>query len=414
MIHRARTARMWRMGSFSNIATFGLIGLLMSSCATTERSSLKAETAGSIISEKREIDIGRAVSQEVLREYTAYEDPGLNDYVNRVGQSVARVSERSNIPYRFTVLDHPVVNAFAAPGGYVFVTRGLMSAVKNEAQLAAILGHEVAHVVERHAMKRMQAQAATLLAQIAGAVKGMGGREIAAANDMASLIFLGYDREAEYHADALGIKYAYAAGYDPKEMLGFFDVLQHEQESIGIGQPSSVQELVWDHPPTGKRVENTRQAIENLKLWQAAEGMRGRSMVGAEELAAVMSGHSFKQEEAQIDKVFTLVYTAYQAEDIEKLMTCVSRDYSHGKEGYHDLEKDLRFFFTHSDKIRVETKKKEIRLKDSKVAFLNHVYLETYLDRAKNEEVRRTVKERLWFAKKESRWLLTGVENNPK
>ena len=391
-----------------------LLPSLLSGCASTDRSSLKAETAGAIISERREMDIGKAVSQEVLRQYSAYEDPELNAYVNRVGQSVVRVSERSNIPYYFTVLDEPLVNAFAAPGGYVFVTRGLLSVVKNEAQLAGILGHEVAHVVERHAMKRMQAQAVTLLAQIAGAVKGVGGRDMGAANDMATLIFLGYDRESEYHADALGVKYAYAAGYDPKEMLSFFDVLQKEQESIGIGQPSSVQELVWDHPPTNKRVENARQAIENLKLWEASAGMRTTSKIGAEELSAVMSGHSFKEEEARIDKIFTLIYTAYQAKDVDKLMSQVSRDYSHGKEGYHDLEKDLRFFFTHSDNIQVETRKKEIRLKDSKNGIVNHVYIEKYFDRAKNEDVKRTVTERLWFTKKETRWFLAGVENNPK
>lgn len=388
--------------------------IAFSGCATADRSSPAAETGGSIISERREIDIGKTVAQEVLRQYSAYEDPELNAYVNRVGQSVARVSERSNIPYYFTVLDDPAVNAFAAPGGYVFVTRGLMSAVKNEAQLAAILGHEVGHVVERHAMKRLQAQAATLVAQIAGAVKGVGGRDIGAATDMASLIFLGYDRESEYHADALGVKYAYAAGYDPREMLSFFDVLQKEQESIGIGQPSSAQELVWDHPPTNKRVENARQAIENLKLWEASAGMRTNSKIGAEELTAVMAGHSFKEEEARIDKVFTLIYTAYQAKDVDKIMSHVSRDYSHGKEGYYDLEKDLRFFFTNSDNVQVETRKKEIRLKDSKTATVTHVYIEKYFDRAKNEEVKRQVSERLWFEKKESRWFLASVENNPK
>ncbi|OGH58259.1 MAG: hypothetical protein A3G34_15500 [Candidatus Lindowbacteria bacterium RIFCSPLOWO2_12_FULL_62_27] len=404
----------------SRIWVWGFLALpaMLSSCATADRSSPKAETGGAIISESREIEMGRSVVQEVLREYSAYDDPEVNAYVNRVGQAVARISDRSNIPYHFTVLDHPVVNAFAAPGGYVFVTRGLLSVVENEAQLAGILGHEIAHVVERHAMKRLQAQAVTLLAQIAGAVKGGTARDIAssgAAGDMAALIFLGYDREAEYRADALGVKYAYAAGYDPREMLGFFDVLRHEQEDAGIGQPSSVQELVWDHPPTSKRVENTRQAIENLKLWQAAEGgMRAKSAIGGEDMAAVMSGHSFKEEEAQIDKVFTLIYTAYQAEDVDKIMAHVSRDYAHGKEGYYDLEKDLRFFFTHSDKIRVDTKKKEIRFKDSRTAVVNHTYIEKYLDRAKNDEVQRTVKEKLWFAEKGNRWLLTGVEHNPK
>lgn len=389
--------------------------MALSACASTDRSSLKAETAGSVISEQREMDIGKAVAQEVLREYTAYEDPELNAYVNRVGQAVARISDRSNIPYHFTVLDHPVVNAFAAPGGYVFVTRGLLSVVKNEAQLAAILGHEIAHVVERHAMKRLQAQAVTLLAQIAGAVKGVGARDIGAANDMATLIFLGYDREAEYHADALGVKYAYAAGYEPKEMLSFFDVLRREQEKIGIGQPSSAQELVWDHPPTHKRVENARQSIENLKLWQVTEGgIRPNSVVGESELRAALSGHSYKEEESQVEKVFTLIYTAYQAEDVEKLMRHVSRDFANGKSGYYDLEKDLRFFFTHSDRIEVETKKKETRLKDSRTATVTHVYIEKYYDRAKNEDVRRTVSERLWFSKKDTRWLLTGVENNPK
>lgn len=389
-----------------------LAGFLFSSCASTERSSLKAETGGALLSERQEIEIGKNVMQEVLKEYSAYDDPELNAYVNRIGQAVARASDRSGIPYHFMVLDHPIVNAFAAPGGYIFVTRGLLSEVRSEAQLAAILGHEIGHVVERHAIKKLQAQAATLLAQIAGAVKGVGN--LGGVSDMAQLVFLGYDREAEYHADALGVKYAYAAGYEPKEMLSFFDVLRKEQESMGIGQPSTAQELVWDHPPTAKRTENARQAIENLKLWQGSAGMRSNLVVGAEDYSQTVQGKSFKEEEAQIDKTFTLIYTAYQAEDVDQIMAQVSRDFSWGKTGYYDFEKDIRFFFTHSDQIRVETKKKEIRLKESRLGFVNHVYNETFFDRAKNTETKRTVKERLWFAKKESRWLLTGVENNPK
>lgn len=386
--------------------------LFMTACASTDRSSLKANTGGAIISEQKELELGQAVNQEVLREFSAYEDPDLNAYVNRIGQSVARVSDRTNIPYHFTVLDNPTVNAFAAPGGYIFVTRGLMSTVRNEAQLAGILAHEVGHVVERHAMKKLQAQAVALVGQIAMAVKGGGSPAVS--SDMVTLIFLGYSREDEYHADALGVKYAYAAGYDPEQLLGFFDLLTAEQEEAGIGQPSSVQELVWDHPPASKRIENVRQAIENLKLWQASEGMRVNLKIGTEDLESVMSGHSFKEEKAHLDKVLTLIYTAYQAEDVDKIMSYVSRDYTHGKEGYYDLQKDLRFFFTNADDIRVETKKKDIRLKDSKTASIYHVYEESFFDRAKNEQTRRTVKERLWFVKKESRWFMTGVENNPK
>ncbi|MBI4179931.1 M48 family metalloprotease [bacterium] len=390
----------------------GMAMLISIACATSERSSLKANTGGAIISEQKELDLGRAVAQEVLREFTAYDDEDLNAYVDRVGQAVARVSDRSNIPYRFTVLDHPAVNAFAAPGGYIFVTRGLLSTVQNEAQLAAILGHEVGHVVERHAMKRLQAQAVAFLGQLAMAVKGGGAP--AGAGDMVALIMLGYGREDEYHADALGVKYAYDAGYDPKELLDFFDLLKAEQVSAGIGEPSSVQELVWSHPPPTKRTENTRQAIENLKLWQAGAGLRRNPAVGVEPYEEALSGHSYRDDKSQLDKILTLIYTAYQAEDVEKLMSYVSRDYEHGKSGYYDLEKDLRFFFTHNDQIRVDTKKKEVRLKDSRTAFIHHVYVETFFDRAKSQETTRTVKERLWFVKKSARWLLTGVENNPK
>lgn len=399
---------------------FGFLFLLvaLSGCATSDRSSLKAETGGAIITERREMDIGKAVAQEVLREYSSYDDPKVNEYVNRVGQSVARVSERSNIPYRFIVLDHPVLNAFAAPGGYIFITRGLLSVVRNEAQLAAILGHEVAHVVERHSMKQMQAQAATIMAQIAGAVKGMGMRDISAAGDMATMIFLGYGREVEYHADALGVKYAYNAGYDPAQMVSFFDILRSDLESRGIDpQPTVTQEMVWDHPPASRRVENVRQAIENLKLWSAGPGVDGYRTdrkVGTTELEDVMAGNSFKTDEAAIDKVFTMMYTAYQAEDVDRLMSYVSRDFAWGKDSYFDFEKNIRFFFTGADQIQVATKKKEIRLKDSRTGYVNHIYDETYFDRSKNDITKRVVKERLWFTKKEDRWLLTGVDPNPK
>ena len=121
-----------------------------------------------LFSEKQEIAMGQETDQQIRQQFGIYEDKALNEYVNRIGQSMVPNSHRPNLKHYFAVLDTPVVNAFAAPGGYIYVTRGILALMNSEAELAAVLGHEMGHVAARHSMKQMSAQ---MLAQV-GLVRG--------------------------------------------------------------------------------------------------------------------------------------------------------------------------------------------------------------------------------------------------
>ncbi|MCG6864909.1 MAG: M48 family metalloprotease, partial [Thiogranum sp.] len=122
-----------------------------------------------LMSESEEIALGKKYNQQILAEMPAYNDPGLTAYVNEVGQRIAHASHRPDLDYHFTVLDSSMVNAFALPGGYIYITRGIMAYLNSEAELAAVLGHEVGHVTARHSVRQQSAATAT---GVAGAVLG--------------------------------------------------------------------------------------------------------------------------------------------------------------------------------------------------------------------------------------------------
>ncbi|MCC6467506.1 MAG: M48 family metalloprotease, partial [Alphaproteobacteria bacterium] len=178
--------------------------------ATGERS------LGQALTREDEQAVGREEHPRILRQFGgAYEDAALASYVTGVGQSLAVVSELPEQQFTFTVLNSPIVNAFALPGGYVYVTRGLLALAGSEGELASVLAHEIGHVTARHAIQRLQqAQRLALDANAGGgASAGVGdvGRD-------ATAYVQGYSREQELEADTLGIRYLARAGYDPAAM----------------------------------------------------------------------------------------------------------------------------------------------------------------------------------------------------
>lgn len=213
-----------------------------------------------LVSQEEEREIGRETHREVLAEFGgAYYDPGLATYVERVGARIAKTAEIQEFEYRFTVLDSPNVNAFALPGGFVYVTRGLLALVGNEAELAGALSHELAHINARHAAQRLS----RLKTRERICAVLICDSDVPVLQDLATigamLAFEGFTQEQEFEADRIGIRYLHAAGYDVSAMLSFLNKLraQTELEARLAGTedlPSEERQYSRTHPLTGERV----------------------------------------------------------------------------------------------------------------------------------------------------------------
>lgn len=213
-----------------------------------------AQTAG--ISEQDEIAVGREIAGRVLGAAPLVADDALQAYVNRVGRWIAQHSERPNLPWRFGVIESPNINAFAAPGGAVLVTRGLFDLLQNESQLAGVLAHEIGHIVKRHHVQVMQKQAA--LSAGAKLVQGQSRNELVGrlVGNGAEVFARSLDKSAEFEADRMGVVLAARAGYTP---YGLVEVLQ--QIGRRAGSDSSLALLFKTHPHPDERIERLGEAM---------------------------------------------------------------------------------------------------------------------------------------------------------
>ena len=206
-----------------------LCSLLLPGCATNP---VTGSSDLVLMSEQQEIALGQQANQQVLGQYQTYDNLELQNYVQYVGRKVADRSHRSNLNYQFTVLDSKEVNAFALPGGFIFITRGLMAYLNSEAELAAVLGHEVGHVTARHAVRQHSATQLTGLGAALGAafIPGLGqaaGQQLAGV--LGTALLRGYGRDHELEADRLGAEYLGRTGYDPKAMLRVIGALKNQE-----------------------------------------------------------------------------------------------------------------------------------------------------------------------------------------
>ncbi len=222
-------------------------------------------SAFSVISEEKEEAIGRKVHREILNKFGYYRDAALQAYVTQVGQRVLKQAESSPFKFLFTVVDHPMINAFAVPGGYVYVTRGILAELNNEAELAAVLGHEIAHVTSHHSAEQMTRALGAQIVTLGLAVVSPGGREntagwAALSNEIATQILLGYGREAELESDEKGLRWALKAGYDPRGLMSFMRTLQIRSRLSGIGYHA----FRATHPDTLERIDRARVMIDIL------------------------------------------------------------------------------------------------------------------------------------------------------
>jgi len=211
------------------------------------------------MSYEREIAMGRELAAEVEREVKIFEDPVVNEYVNRVGQNLVRNSD-AKVPFTIKVVESDEVNAFALPGGFFYVNTGTLLAADDEAELAGVMAHEIAHVAARHgaeqASKGQLLNIATIPLIFLGGPAGFGIRQ--AAGFMIPVTFLSFSRAAEAEADYLGLQYMYKTGYDPTSAVSFFEKLQAKETA----KPGTMNKLFATHPLTGDRIEMEKKNIE--------------------------------------------------------------------------------------------------------------------------------------------------------
>jgi len=202
-----------------------------------------------IVSEEREIRLGRNASYPVAQQFGGlYDDVDLQRYINEVGQQLVTVCDRNYIQYYFQVIDSSILNAFALPGGYIFITRGLLAELENEAQLAGVLGHEIGHICARHSAvqlsEAMGYQVVTLAAMAAGP---NAGEVVQVAAALSQTMQLGYSREREFQADTMGLTYMYRAKYDPMEMSNFlYQLSKKSQGPTGYSVYSATHPDIFD------------------------------------------------------------------------------------------------------------------------------------------------------------------------
>jgi len=215
-----------------------------------------------LISESQEIAMGREYDQDVAASIGLYADSGLQRYIQQFGARLAATSERPNLPWSFHVVDDPVVNAFALPGGFIYVTRGILAHLNSEAELAGVVGHEIGHVTARHSVSQMSKQQ---LAQIGLAVGTIASPEFERFGALASaglgVLFLKYSRDAERQADDLGLRYMRRVNYDPREMPHVFEMLTRVSQAEGGGR---VPEWLATHPDPENRRGRIEQEIAAL------------------------------------------------------------------------------------------------------------------------------------------------------
>jgi len=215
-----------------------------------------------LVSESQEIAMGREYDPQVVASIGLYPDSTWQRYIHQIGAPLAAVGERPGLPWTFRVVDDPGVNAFAVPGGFIYVTRGLLAHVNSEAQLASVVGHEIGHVTARHTVSQMSNQQLAGLGLALGSVVSSGfARYAGLANSALTVLFLKYSRDDEQEADDLGLRYLLRTDWDPREMPVVFGMLEQVSASEGGG---GVPNWLSTHPNPANRRENIEGQIAAL------------------------------------------------------------------------------------------------------------------------------------------------------
>lgn len=252
---------------------YALITLLATALLLLQGCALNPATGGAnmvMSTRSGEIKQGREMHEEMMAKGAAYDDPELQEYVNRIGQRMAKLSDMPDLEWTFTVIDAPDLNAFALPGGFIYVNRGLLAYLENEAQLAGVIGHEIAHVTARHHARRKSAGVTSKVLSTSALIF-TGSRDVYAASSMyGAEIISGFGRDMELEADGYGAEYMHRAGYPPEALLDVVGVLKNQElfqraKARSTGQPVGTYHGVYaTHPRNDKRLQAVIQAAQRL------------------------------------------------------------------------------------------------------------------------------------------------------
>jgi len=239
-----------------------LIGIALLCAAACAINPVTGKRELSLISEQQEVELGKQTDVEIGQDYGYYADPNLTRYVAAVGTEMTPRTHRPKLDYHFAILDTPVVNAFAAPGGYIYVTRGILALMNSESELATVLGHELGHVNARHSVRQMSKMLVVQAGLALGSVlSDTFAKAAGLAGVGAQLLFLKFSRDDEREADALGVAYSRAGGFNAVEMVHFFSSLERYGDLSG-GQ--SVPGFLSTHPLTSERIQNVKGLLGEL------------------------------------------------------------------------------------------------------------------------------------------------------
>ncbi len=241
--------------------------LAMTACSVNPVSGKKDFT---LMSEQQEISMGAQAHKSIMKQKKRYNNAALQAYVNGIGQQLARQSHRSNIKFTFTILDDPMVNAFALPGGFVYITTGMMAYLNSEAELAGVLGHEIGHVTARHGVKQQSAgvASAVLVSILTNKTGASSGKQF---NQLGTALVRGYGRKHELQSDRLGAEYLAKIGYSPESMIDVVRTLK-AQEQFAIYQakkegrkPRAYHGVFATHPDNDLRLREIISAANRFK-----------------------------------------------------------------------------------------------------------------------------------------------------
>ncbi len=253
------------------VALIACTAITINGCATN---AATGKRQFNLISESREIAIGQDADKQITAQMGLYPNDALQKYVSDLGLKMAAQGERPNLPWSFKVVDDPAVNAFALPGGFIYVTRGILAYLNSEAELAGVVGHEIGHVTGKHSVVQMStAQITQLGLGVSTLIEPRLQRYAEAAGQGLGLLFLKFGRDDETEADALGLRYMRRINKDPRELVGVMEMLDGVTQVAG---GSDVPEWLSTHPNPGNRAQNILGQLDTMTIAAGSEVNRER------------------------------------------------------------------------------------------------------------------------------------------
>ena len=236
-----------------------IIGIVLGGCITQEYNTATGREDIMLINTEKEINMGRKIAEKIEEnpDIKLDPDPLMTERVQLIGQRIAEISDRKEVNYTFRVIDMDDVNAFALPGGYIFIFRGVVDKVDTDDELASVIAHEVAHVVARHSIKRFQGGIGYTILQILMAVSSSNVSDARGVNAAFGHLIMAYSREDEALADSIAVKYLEKAGFDPMAMISFLKKLQDVNRERSIRPYSSYR----SHPHIADRIRMVKQEL---------------------------------------------------------------------------------------------------------------------------------------------------------